>query len=215
MNAQPRHISYRRAPEEKREQLLSAARELFASQGFEHTSTQQIAKVAGVSEGTLFHHFGSKRGLFECVAEDFARAGALATMPQDPGTMTEEAVVRAAFDFADQHPELYKLLALASSTSDETGPMARSTVLIDAIAHNLQLAMNQGKARRGDAQIMAELQFAMVDVAYKAWLANGQLERREDYILEAVRCMKAMLAPESLSLPCGVGLNKSEETDHE
>ena len=47
----------RRNPEEKRGRLLAAARELFISQGFDGTTTKQIAEQAGVSEGILFHQF--------------------------------------------------------------------------------------------------------------------------------------------------------------
>jgi AcrR family transcriptional regulator len=197
MNAQPKHITYRRAPEEKRELLLAAARDLFINQGFEHTSTHQIAQHAGVSEGILFHHFGSKRGLFECVADEFVRASAEAAMPTDPVHLSEEAVVRAAFDFADQHPGLYQMLSQTSAVLAGSDTVARSEIIIHAIRDNLQRAMAMGLSRQGDANIMAELQFAMVDAAYKAWLKKGDPARREEYILEAVRCMQAMLAPES------------------
>lgn len=48
---------------EKRDQLLQAALELFAEQGFRGTSTAEIAKHAGVATGTLFHHFSTKEEL--------------------------------------------------------------------------------------------------------------------------------------------------------
>ena len=49
---------------ERREQeILRAATELFASTGFHTTSTRRIAEAAGVSEGTVFHYFGSKHDL--------------------------------------------------------------------------------------------------------------------------------------------------------
>ena len=84
MNAAKSQLgTYKRAPQEKRELLIAAARELFQEQGFGATSTQQIAARAGVSEGILFHHFGSKRGLFETIAEDFLQAAAMATVPDE------------------------------------------------------------------------------------------------------------------------------------
>ncbi len=204
MHAQPKNITskpitYRRAPAEKRQLLISAARTLFAEQGYLATSTQQIAQAAGVSEGILFHHFGSKRGLFECVAQQFAEDGARATMPAQPELMSEEAVVRGAFDFADANPALYSVLASMSPSMGDAGVNARTDIIVAAIQENLQKAMAEGQARVGDAKIMAQLQFAMVDAAYKAWLQCGDKSRREDYIQEAVRCMQAMLAPEHSS----------------
>ncbi|NIP15833.1 MAG: TetR family transcriptional regulator [Pseudomonadales bacterium] len=195
MNAHTKSVTYTRAPEEKRERLLAAARELFAEQGFDHTSTQQIAGAAGVSEGILFHHFGSKRGLLERIAEDFVAAGVQAAMPASAAQLSEEAVVRGAFDFADAHPTLYRLLEQMSAELGDPGGASRSAVIVAAIETNLEQGMSQGIVRDGDARIMAQLQFALVDAAYKAWRDGGDPERREDYIREAVRCMKAMLAP--------------------
>jgi AcrR family transcriptional regulator len=193
MTTRATHRAYRRAPEEKRALLLSAARELFAEHGFEQTSTQQIARRAGVSEGILFHHFGSKRGLLECVAEDFMRAGARAAMPPDAEAVTEEDVVRGAFDFADAHPALYRMLAQLGAAAGDPGLTTRSEVLVQAIRKRLERGMALGRARRGDAKIMAELQLALVDGAYRAWLQSADPALREAYIAEAIRCMKAML----------------------
>ncbi len=195
MVASSKAISYRRAPEEKRERILKAARELFAKQGFHATSTQQIARAANVSEGIVFHHFGSKRGLFDRIADDFVRAGAEAAIPSEHASLTEEAVVRAAFDFADAHPGLYRMLLRVGAELGEPERAGRSDVIVDGIRRKLQAGMSQGSVRRGDPRIMAELQFALVDAAYKAWLRCGDAARREDYIQEAVSCMKSMLAP--------------------
>jgi AcrR family transcriptional regulator len=54
----------RRRRGEPRRLLLEAARELFAQQGYNDTSTREIADRAGVSEPLLFRWFGSKVGLF-------------------------------------------------------------------------------------------------------------------------------------------------------
>ena len=49
--------------------LLAAARELFAEHGFSATGREQIAELAGVTRGALYHHFGSKEQLFRAVVE--------------------------------------------------------------------------------------------------------------------------------------------------
>ena len=43
-----------------RERILQAAWHLFEQQGYEETSTRQIAKQAGVADGTVFSHFDNK-----------------------------------------------------------------------------------------------------------------------------------------------------------
>jgi len=48
--------------------LLNAARDLFTRQGYDATTTREIAEAAGVSEQMVFRHFGSKAQLFEIAA---------------------------------------------------------------------------------------------------------------------------------------------------
>lgn len=50
---------------EKRDKILQVALKLFVEQGFRGTSTSQIAKVAEVATGTLFHHFKNKEELIK------------------------------------------------------------------------------------------------------------------------------------------------------
>ena len=50
--------------EQKREQILLAAKELFCEQGFPNTSMDEVAKLAGVSKQTVYSHFGCKDDLF-------------------------------------------------------------------------------------------------------------------------------------------------------
>jgi len=40
-----------------RNRILQAAQKLFASQGFDGTTTRDLAKLAGIAEGTMFRHF--------------------------------------------------------------------------------------------------------------------------------------------------------------
>ncbi|UOY93106.1 TetR/AcrR family transcriptional regulator [Ectobacillus sp. JY-23] len=45
---------------EKQKQIVDAAIQIFAEKGYSNTSTAEIAKLAGVAEGTIFKHFGTK-----------------------------------------------------------------------------------------------------------------------------------------------------------
>ena len=49
----------------KRNDIISAALDLFSEKGYAATSTARIAQEAGVSEGLIFRHFKNKRGLVE------------------------------------------------------------------------------------------------------------------------------------------------------
>jgi AcrR family transcriptional regulator len=49
---------------ERTEKIVQAAAQLFARQGYHATSTREIARLADVSENTLFRHFDHKEDLF-------------------------------------------------------------------------------------------------------------------------------------------------------
>src|SRR5271165_5056607 len=49
---------------ERTDKIVQAAAQLFARQGYHGTSTREIARLADVSENTLFRHFDHKEDLF-------------------------------------------------------------------------------------------------------------------------------------------------------
>ena len=52
---------------EKQDRMINAALKVFARKGYEHASTDDIVKEAGISKGLLFHYFISKLGLYSFV----------------------------------------------------------------------------------------------------------------------------------------------------
>lgn len=54
---------------DRREQILDVAAGLFARQGFQGTTTKQIAEGAGVTEALIFRHFPSKDDLYWAVIQ--------------------------------------------------------------------------------------------------------------------------------------------------
>ncbi len=48
---------------ETRTRILQAAQKLFARKGFDGTTTKDLARKAGVAEGTIFRHFPNKKAI--------------------------------------------------------------------------------------------------------------------------------------------------------
>lgn len=70
--------SFRQLDEEKQKRIITAALEEFANKGFKLASTNEIAAKGGISKGSLFNYFGSKKELHHFLvdygierAEDF------------------------------------------------------------------------------------------------------------------------------------------------
>lgn len=53
-----------------RTRIIKAAQKLFARQGYDGTTTRDLAAAAGVAEGTLFRHFANKKAILVEVATE-------------------------------------------------------------------------------------------------------------------------------------------------
>src|SRR5256884_9352536 len=74
----------------KRRQILDGARRVFLDLGFDGASMGEIARVAGVSKGTLYVYFADKHHLFEAIVEqenlDYGRESFNFSPERDPKT---------------------------------------------------------------------------------------------------------------------------------
>lgn len=52
---------------ERRDSIIRAARNVFASKGFNGTTTRELAQAAGVSEALIFRHFPTKEALYSAI----------------------------------------------------------------------------------------------------------------------------------------------------
>ncbi len=103
--------------EATRGQLIAIARRMFADRGYEDTSIEAVLKEAGVSRGSLYHHFASKEALFGAVAEDVETSVGEQTLAAAAGSDGPVAALRAGF------------LAWIRLAGD---PVVRRILLIDA-----------------------------------------------------------------------------------
>jgi AcrR family transcriptional regulator len=89
-------------------EILAAAKELFARNGYAATSAREISAAAGVTSGAMFHHFESKLDLFKQVfisLEKELDANAHAASSPSRGLSPLDALlaaVRLSLDFAER-----------------------------------------------------------------------------------------------------------------
>lgn len=83
--------------EATRGQLIAIARRMFADRGYEDTSIEAVLREAGVSRGSLYHHFASKEALFKAVAEDVETSVGEQTLAAAAGSDGPLAALRAGF----------------------------------------------------------------------------------------------------------------------
>ena len=80
-----------------RAQLIDIATRLFASRGYEDTSIEAVLQEAGVSRGSLYHHFAGKEALFEAVLDDVETRVGRQTIAAAVGADGPADALRAAF----------------------------------------------------------------------------------------------------------------------
>lgn len=57
----------------KQKKIMEVAISLFAEKGYSNTATAEIAKLAGVAEGTIFKHYGTKENLLLSIMVPFLK----------------------------------------------------------------------------------------------------------------------------------------------
>ena len=102
-----------RPDEPGRERVLEAGLELFGERGYHAVSIADIGRRAGIAKSVLYHHFGSKAGLFEAIAETETRElleHVSSAVPTDPDEPRLRAGLDAYLGFFAERPAVWRLL---------------------------------------------------------------------------------------------------------
>jgi AcrR family transcriptional regulator len=145
------------------ERIEKSASQLFARQGYRGTSTREIARLARVSENTLFRHFERKEDLFwsvlrsQCAGLRF-RHDLLDGLSRthDPETVLPH-IIELFTETASFKPELLRLMAVAFVELQWKAEAFCQDHLSDdlsAISHYLKAVMKTGKIRDLDPDML-------------------------------------------------------------
>jgi AcrR family transcriptional regulator len=98
---------------ERREQLLTVARGLFAERGFEGTSIEEVAARAEVSKPVVYQHFGGKEGLYAVVVDREVTQLLAAMRTALAGGSARQLIEQAAvtlLDYIEENPDGFRIL---------------------------------------------------------------------------------------------------------
>lgn len=109
--------------EKTMQHIIDSTIKLFASKGYNATTTVLIAKEVGVSEAVIFKHFGSKEKLLKAISsiaieriiENISIIPLMENIESSkhyPMRDFIKSVIRERFDFFEKNTELIKLLLL-------------------------------------------------------------------------------------------------------
>ena len=108
----------------RRGEILAAAKRLFLTEGYEHTTIRKIAATVGVSAATLYLYFPDKDAILRAIAESTFNALLArleATQCQDGSDLDRLRAGLAAYvDFGLAQPDEYRLTFLAKMMASST-----------------------------------------------------------------------------------------------
>lgn len=194
--------------ERRREELTDAAFTVFAEQGYEHASVADIAKRAGMGQGTLYRYVEGKRELLDlvfdrCVDElmaaiapdrvvDVTASGDLAAAEE-----MVEGVAGRLFGLVDSRPDILKVVMVQSGTVDEELRFriqglyqTFDSMMGRALGHARELGWIVTRTEHPETETvhLGRLLPALgVPGLVMALTAGDDPERRRDYVRAAVR----------------------------
>ena len=182
--------------ERRRERIMEAARQSFASQGFAKTTVEAIASGAEVSNGLLYKFFRGKEHLFQEVVSGVVRDWVRAFVPgeDEPLSPTEklEAMFRRSVAFCRSNPLLPAVLTGEESLElERIGNPNRGRVYAhrELLAGVLRDGMQTGEFRTDlDVGVCADIiQQLHIDYSSRAYRRDPEFPSNDEIIDGAVR----------------------------
>jgi AcrR family transcriptional regulator len=175
------------------EKILDAGREIFGRRGFDATSIAEIGERAGIAKSSLYHHFGSKAGLYRAIVEHDSQAllaavGAAVPPPGDPGPRLRPGV-DAFLRFLSEHPDTWNLMTCEPPADPEL------RLLHDQIEQGVALALRGLLAQPEKLEAKPDLVdlVALAVRTYAAWWQSHPEIPREE-VVEAIGDLAASAA---------------------
>jgi len=172
-------------PEERRQQLLEAARRAVRALGAE-VSMDQIAAEAGTTKPILYRHFGSRAGLATAVASDYSTAFLAHVTERIRGLGSAADLVRGVIDafveFVERDPALFAFisdergfarLAAAGHSVQSHRPLQRGFAFV------LRNALESQGRDGSPAETWGHALAGMLGASTRWWLEDRSLPREE------------------------------------
>jgi Transcriptional regulator len=182
----PVHRGARLSRSARRAQLLVAARDVFAAQGYHAAAMDNIAEKAGVSKPVLYQHFPGKLELYRALLTTYAdelvgrvhKAISVTTNNED----RVHAAVSAYFDFVAGEGQAYRLVF----ESDLRGEPEAAAVVDGALTRCIDTVANAVTTDAGldssRARLLAVGLVGLSQVAAQYWLDSDQAVPRDEAV---------------------------------
>jgi AcrR family transcriptional regulator len=199
-------------PRNRRDDIVEAARRLFAAKGIRATTVRDIAQASGLTEGALYRHFSSKEELARWLFGESVRSlydhlqHAAAAAESLPARLC--ALAQGLFDFARLQPDTYEYVmtrhqgGLGSLPPEQKPPLA-------LFAETLQEGMKEGVFYPMDPTVGAAIAIGLCQRVIFVTTRGLTVSSRDEVAAEVCRALQQIfylpLRPESGATTDGLG----------
>ncbi|MFE9627071.1 TetR/AcrR family transcriptional regulator [Streptomyces sp. NPDC006527] len=187
-------VRRRMGVEERRQQLIGVALELFARRSPDEVSIDEIAAAAGISRPLVYHYFPGKLSLYEAALRRASQdlAGRFAEPHEGPLGARLLRVMRRYFDFVDEHGPGFSALmrggpAVGSSTTNALIDSVRQAAYEQILSH---LEITDPPAR---LELVVRSWISLAESTALIWL-DGRRIPREELEVQLVQDFAALIA---------------------
>jgi AcrR family transcriptional regulator len=166
--------------EERRQQLIGVALELFSRRSPDEVSIDEIASAAGISRPLVYHYFPGKLSLYEAALKRASDDLAARFVEPHEGPLGARLlrVMRRFFDFVDEHGPGFAALmrggpAVGSSTTNALIDSVRQAAYVQILSH---LGVTDPPAR---LELVVRSWISLAESTALIWLDGRRIPRAE------------------------------------
>lgn len=192
-----------KSQDERRAQILKAAKTCFIQKGFAHTRVDDIARAAGLSKGGVYFHFKSKRKIFDALfeAQQATTAALVAEVEASDDGIIEKitqlgTILMRNFADGDRHGKFLIVLAEMGIRDPEVYKRVADSHnrYIDVLARYIEQGVEAGEVRNVNAR-MAALMLKFLTDGVEQGLALGYEFDNYEFVATALDVLFNGLRP--------------------
>jgi AcrR family transcriptional regulator len=174
----------------RREQIVGAATRVFAEKGFRRATTREVARVAGVSEGTIYNYFEDKDALLLAILDRLNETERRAADFEE-GMATDfrgflEQYLRRRMALIWENREVFRIVLSEILVNAELRERYHLRVVEPTMRiaeENFQLRMEQGEVRQTDAPLaMRSVAGAVLGILVLGLLDDEEINSRSEEV---------------------------------
>ncbi len=156
--------------EDRRDQIIDAAMQVFAQRGFTRATNKDIAREAGITPGLIYYYFDSKEDLLKTIIETRSPAQLMTTLPPQVFELPPEIFMRMLILRAlsiietDQFIQLTRMILPEVVHNTELEPIIFPMIrrLLEFLGTYFEVQMEKGALRRVDGVLTAQVMVGSV-----------------------------------------------------